>query len=161
MSHRSRNLFKDKEHLVRMAGIFAVGIVLFFILQLALVPDTFGLYGHYRASAIGEERGRPLVYAGRAACSTCHAAVVETQKNGSHATLGCEGCHGPLLKHAAAPKSEKPAKLAAAKLCANCHEKNIARPKWHKQVDAAEHSSGEPCTSCHEAHAPQMGGATG
>ena len=156
MSFR-RNLFQDKEHLVRMAGIFALGIVVFLALQFALVPDTFGLYGHYRASAITEETRKPLVYAGRQACNSCHAAVAEGQHKGKHATLGCEGCHGALMQHVAAPRKVKPAKLDAAKLCANCHEKNVARPKTHKQVNAAEHSSGEVCTTCHDAHAPQMG----
>jgi len=158
MSFR-RNLFKDKEHLVRMAGIFAAGIVAFLILQFALVPDTFGLYGHYRAAAIGDVARKPIVYAGRAACVSCHGVIAETQHKGKHATLGCEGCHGALMQHVASPRTVKPAKLVAAKLCANCHEKNIARPKTHKQVHAAEHSSGEACTSCHDAHAPQMGGS--
>lgn len=156
MSFR-RNLFKDKEHLVRMAGIFAVGIAAFLILQFALVPDTFGRYGHYRAAAIGDVARKPLSFAGRAACVSCHAAIAETQHKGKHATLGCEGCHGALMRHAVAPQTVKPARLVPAKLCANCHEHNIARPKTHKQVHAAEHSSGEPCTSCHDAHSPQMG----
>jgi hypothetical protein len=157
MASPGRNLFKDKEHLVRMAGIFALGIVAFLVLQIALVPDTFGLYGHYRASAIGDEQRKPLSFAGRAACVRCHSQQVETQHKGKHATLGCEGCHGALLKHAVAPGKDKPVKLVAAKLCASCHEKNIGRPKEHKQVDTVEHSSGEACTTCHDAHAPQMG----
>jgi len=61
MGSPGRNLFKDKEHLVRMAGIFALGIVAFLVLQIALVPDTFGLYGHYRASAIGDETRKPCL----------------------------------------------------------------------------------------------------
>ena len=152
-----RNLFEHKQHLVRMAGIFALGIVVFLVLQLALVPDTFGLYGHYRASAIGDETRKPLVFAGRAACTGCHAAQAGTHQKGKHATLGCEGCHGALRKHAVAPQSVKPVKLEAARLCATCHEKNIGRPKTHKQVDTVEHSGGESCTTCHDAHAPQMG----
>lgn len=157
MSNRGRNLFKDKEHLVRMAGIFALGILLFLVLQLALVPDTFGLYGHYRAAAIGDEGRKPVAHAGRASCARCHAAVADAQKAGKHATLGCEGCHGPLVKHAAAPSRVKPPKLASTKLCPACHEKNIARPDWLKQVNSAEHSGGEACDMCHQPHAPQMG----
>ena len=159
MSQPGRNLFKDKEHLVRMAGIFAIGIAIFFVLQVALVPDTFGRYGHYRAAAIGDEMRKPLTYAGRASCAKCHAAIVEVKNGGKHVTLGCEGCHGPLMKHAASPAAHKPAKPDTKMLCPTCHETNVARPKWLKQVDSAEHSSGEACNSCHQPHAPQMEGA--
>ena len=68
MNIRRRKIFQDKEHLVRMAGIFAFGIVAFLVLQMLLVPDTFGLYGHYRAAAIGDQARKPLAYAGRGAC---------------------------------------------------------------------------------------------
>jgi len=156
MSRRRRDLFKDKEHLVRMAGIFAIGITIFLILQMALVPKTFGLYGHYRASAIGDESRKPLTYAGRAACAQCHGPVVEVQKGGKHATLGCEGCHGALRQHALDPARVKPRALDAKKLCPACHEANIAKPKWLKQVNTAEHSMGETCTTCHQPHAPQL-----
>ncbi len=156
MTKRRRRLFEDKEHLVRMAGIFAVGIVIFLGLQMALVPKTFGLYGHYRAAAITEEAGKPLTYAGRAACAACHLAVIDVHKNGKHAGLGCEACHGPQLKHALDPARAKAQKPDPKKLCPMCHEMNIARPKWLKQVKSAEHSSGEPCNTCHQPHAPQI-----
>lgn len=157
MTKAGRNLFKDKEHLVRMAGIFALGIVAFLVLQLLLVPDTFGLYGHYRAAAITDEIRKPLTYAGRGSCARCHAPQVELHQSGKHVTLGCEGCHGPLMKHSVAPKNNKPPTLAAKRLCPACHEINVARPKLIKQVNSAEHSSGESCDTCHQPHAPQMG----
>ena len=156
MSKRSRELFKDKEHLVRMAGIFAIGILIFLGLQMALVPKTFGLYGHYRAAAINEEAAKPLSYAGRATCARCHGAQVEALHGGKHVTIGCEACHGPLRQHAMQPARAKASRPDATKLCATCHETNIARPKWLKQVNTAEHSAGEPCTTCHQPHAPQM-----
>ena len=156
MNKRRRDLFRDKEHLVRMAGIFAAGIALFLGLQVLLVPDTFGLYGHYRAAAITDAGARPVTYAGRAACAGCHGPQTETLKGGKHATLGCEGCHGPLVRHARKPAAEKPRKLDAKKLCPVCHAMNAARPAWFKQVQVQEHSSGEACDSCHQPHAPQM-----
>src|SRR5829696_5436932 len=79
MSKQRRDLFKDKEHLVRMAGIFAVGVVVFLGLQALLVPKTFGLYGHYRAAAITEVAAQPMSYAGRASCAACHQPVLEVQ----------------------------------------------------------------------------------
>ena len=156
MDKPRRQLFKDKEHLVRMAGIFAAVAAMFFILQMMLVPKSFGLYGHYRADALKEERARPLTYAGRAQCARCHAPQVETQQSGKHASLGCEACHGALARHSADPKGVKAVRPDPKRLCATCHEKNAARPKWFKQVDTVEHSSGEACNSCHQPHAPQM-----
>lgn len=153
---QKRALFQDKEHLVRMAGILAAGIVLFLVLQFLLVPDTFGLYGHYRASAIGDSANKPLAYAGRAACGRCHAEQAAIHHAGRHTTLGCEGCHGPLMQHAANPRAAKAVKPQATALCVRCHQMNQARPAWHKQVDAKEHSGGEDCNTCHQPHAPQM-----
>jgi hypothetical protein len=82
--------------------------------------------------------------------------VIEVHKNGKHARLGCEVCHGPLLKHTLEPARVKPGKPDAKRLCPVCHEANIAKPKWFKQVKSAEHSSGEACNTCHQPHAPQI-----
>lgn len=156
MSKRRRQLFKDKEHLVRMAGIFAVGILLFLVLQFVFIPKSFGRYGHYRGDAIADQAKRPLVHAGRATCARCHGPQVEAKAAGKHAGLGCEACHGPLIEHARNPASAKPHKPDVKSLCAGCHEMNAARPKWFKQVKSAEHSSGEACNTCHQPHAPQL-----
>ena len=156
MSPRRRDLFKDKEHLVRMAAIFAGGIPLFMVLQIVLVPETFGLYGHYRAAAIGEEASKPLVHAGQANCARCHAEVVQAKQAGKHAKLGCEACHGALARHAAKPAAAKASRPDAATLCARCHQLNVARPRWMKQVDTAPHASGEACNTCHQPHSPQI-----
>jgi hypothetical protein len=43
--------FRDAEHLARLAGLFLAGAALFVVLRAALVPDDFGVYGHYRAGA--------------------------------------------------------------------------------------------------------------
>ncbi len=156
MSKQERHLFKDKEHLVRMALIFAAGTAFFLVLQLTLIPKSFGLYGHYRADAILEEAKKPLAYAGRASCARCHAPQVDVKAAGKHAGLGCETCHGALMQHAANPTHTKPAKLDAKSLCPVCHELNAARPRSIKQVKSVEHSSGEACNTCHQPHAPQM-----
>lgn len=156
MSKPKRRLFKDKEHLVRMAGIFAIGVVIFLGLQLLLTPKTFGLYGHYRGAAVGEEAAKPRAFAGRAVCANCHGPQVETKQAGKHATIGCESCHGPLMQHSVTPREHKPAKADVKALCAGCHELRVGRPQWVKQVKPEEHSGGAPCNDCHQPHAPQM-----
>ena len=65
-------LFKDKEHLVRVALLFVAGLFLFVVARAILVPKGFGDYGHYRAGALADVAARPVAYAGRAACLECH-----------------------------------------------------------------------------------------
>src|ERR1035441_3048560 len=75
---------KDKEHLVRMAALFAVGVVLFLILKAVLVPKGFGVYGHYRAGALADNRVRAPRFAGRSACIECHTDERDAWKGGTH-----------------------------------------------------------------------------
>ena len=53
-------LFGHREHLVRVAGLFLAGVVVFVVLQALLIPEGFGLYGHYRAGALADNRARPF-----------------------------------------------------------------------------------------------------
>ena len=156
MSEESKGPFQNTQHLLRMAGIFAVGILLFVVARALLVPEGFGKYGHYRAPAIDDNAAKPLSFAGRAACAECHADIVEARAASKHARIGCEACHGALSKHAADPTKAKATKPVAKTLCPVCHELNVARPKTIKQVNSAEHSGGEACDSCHAPHAPEL-----
>ncbi|MBI2212532.1 MAG: hypothetical protein HYU52_02710 [Acidobacteria bacterium] len=156
MSDDDKGLFQNTRHLVRMAGIFAAGIVAFVGMRMLLVPEGFGRYGHYRAPAIGDNMKKPISYAGRDACAECHADVVEARKASKHVGIGCEACHGALALHTSDPAKSKAVKPKAAQLCPACHEQNVARPKWFKQVNGAEHSGGEACDSCHAPHAPEL-----
>jgi hypothetical protein len=57
-------LFKDTEHLIRLAVVMAIALVAFVVLRAAVVPRSFGEYGHYRGAAIGEVAARPAAFAG-------------------------------------------------------------------------------------------------
>lgn len=152
--------FRDTGHLFRFAGIFVVGTLVFLGIRGWLVPSSFGRYGHYRGAAISEIAANPIHFAGRQACETCHVDIAGQEKQGKHATVSCEACHGALAKHADDP-SIQPAKLDTAQLCVRCHEASAARPKTFPQVVAATHSNGLPCETCHQPHNPAMesGGA--
>jgi hypothetical protein len=146
--------FGHGEHLVRVAGLFVGGLLLFLLLRAALVPADFGVYGHYRAGALADSRALPLVHAGRAACAACHAERVSELGKGKHRGVGCESCHGPLARHAADAKVHKAERPDGRGLCLTCHRVNVARPVSFPQVDPREHAAEGACTDCHGPHDP-------
>lgn len=154
-------LFQNSQHLVRIAGLFLLGLLIFVLLRAVFIPKGFGEFGHYRSGALADNRGKQVVFAGRKACLECHTDVEEAQKGSRHATLSCEVCHGAQSAHAAAAdpsalKPKKPEAAAIATLCLGCHEANVAKPKGFKQIDAKSHMGGKRCTECHKHHAPQL-----
>lgn len=147
---------KDSEHLFRLAFVFVAGFVLMLAVRSFFIPHSFGKYGHYRGDAIAEAAAKPISYAGHQTCETCHAEVLDVKKNGRHARVSCEVCHGPLANHADDPGSIKPEKLDTAVLCVRCHEANSAKPKGFPQVASQDHSTGLPCDTCHQPHSPAI-----
>lgn len=133
-----------------------IGVLAFLVLRAAVIPKSFGQYGHFRGAALGEISARPVAYAGHATCEGCHVDVVDQKKLGRHVRIACEACHGPQGKHADDPTSIKPAKLDTAVLCARCHEANSAKPKFLPQVDTADHANGVACDTCHQPHHPRI-----
>jgi predicted CXXCH cytochrome family protein len=151
MSH----LFRHGGHLIRVAGLFLAGVAAFLALQAFMVPKGFGVYGHYRAGALDDNRARPLKHGGRAACLECHPDVGDTLAKGRHAGVRCEACHGPHAAHAADPSEAQAVRPDSKLLCARCHQSLVARPASFPQVEPAEHAGGEACTTCHQAHSPK------
>jgi Cytochrome c554 and c-prime len=147
--------FKDAEHLLRLALVFAIGVGVFIALRALLVPRSFGAYGHYRGDAISETAAQPVNFAGHQACEACHTDVAGVKNTGKHAHVNCEACHGALAKHADDP-SVQPAKLDTAVLCVRCHGLNGARPTNFPQIVAVEHSAGLTCETCHQPHSPAI-----
>lgn len=151
------NRFKNTEHLLSLALVFAVGLIAFVFLRTLLVPRSFGQYGHYRGNAIAEIAARPVAFAGHQVCETCHSDVLSVKSQGKHARVNCEACHGALAKHAEDPGEVLPPKLDTAVLCARCHEANGGKPKGFPQIEVAEHSAGLACETCHQPHSPLNG----
>ncbi len=154
--YRGALLFKDIEHLIRLAVVMGIALVAFVLLRAAVVPKSFGEYGHYRGNAIAEIASRPVVHAGHEVCEGCHTDVVDQKKLGKHVVVPCEACHGPQAKHADDPGTIKPPKIDTAVVCARCHEANSAKPKGFPQVASAEHSGGLACDTCHQPHKPKI-----
>ena len=148
--------FKDAEHLVRLAVVFAVVLLVFVLIRAHFIPKSFGEYGHYRGDALAELASKPMHYAGHQACEDCHSDEATMKKAGMHAGVNCEACHGPLAQHAEDPASVVPQLPDTGVICARCHEANIAKPKDFPQVVSAEHSGGAVCKSCHQPHSPLL-----
>jgi hypothetical protein len=148
-----RQFMRDREHLFRMAGLFLVGIVVFVIVRTLLIPEGFGVYGHYRAGALEDNKKVKLVHAGRAACADCHSDQPEALKASRHATVGCEACHGPLAAHAEDPSKLTPKRPDPKTLCLVCHMANVAKPAGFKQILLQDHPEGV-CNECHDPHSP-------
>ena len=149
--------FKDSAHLIRLAGVFLLGLVLFVVLQRTMTPRSFGRYGPFRGDALAEISARPVAYAGHEVCETCHSDILAVKKDGKHVGVNCEACHGALVAHTGDPGTIQPPKLDTAVLCVRCHQANAAKPKDFPQIDAQEHSSGLPCETCHQPHSPLKG----
>jgi hypothetical protein len=150
-----REIFKDKEHLVRVAVLAAGGLLVFLLVQALLVPADFGVYGHFRAGALDDNRARPVVFAGRQACAACHEDIAKARQGSRHAGVGCETCHGPLARHAEDPSALQPELPDKRTLCLGCHHVNAARPSGFPQVNPKDHGDAGPCTACHKAHHPE------
>jgi len=149
-------LFKDIEHLIRLAAVMAIAVVAFIVLRAAVVPRSFGEYGHYRGAAMAEIAARPVAFAGHDVCENCHSDIADQKKLGKHAVVACEACHGAQARHADDPGSITPPKPDTAIICARCHEANSAKPKAFPQVVTADHSGGNACGICHQPHRPKI-----
>lgn len=148
--------FKDVEHLVRLAALFALGLLVFSIARAELIPADFGTLGHYRASAVDDERKTAVIYAGQAACAECHGDVVDLRAMARHRSIACESCHGPLAKHAAAPDDQKPERPKATPLCVHCHAGNTGKPTRYPTVVIKDHAGSDECQTCHKPHDPRI-----
>jgi hypothetical protein len=147
--------FKDVEHLLRLAGLFVAGILVFGIARAEFVPKDFGRLGHFRPAAIDDVRARPLEYAGRARCAECHDDIVTLKAAARHRNIGCESCHGPQLKHADAPENA-PGRPDGRTTCVRCHATKTGKPTQYPRVDIQDHAGDEKCITCHKPHDPRI-----
>lgn len=147
---------KESEHLVRLVAVLACGAIIFLLIRHAIVPKSFGLYGHYRAAALDDIRARTVSFGGKAMCETCHEDVAKTKSGGKHAGVACEACHGPTAAHTDDPMANHAVRPDPRTLCVRCHEAEPAKPKWFPQVVSKDHAGDVSCGECHQPHTPKL-----
>jgi hypothetical protein len=147
--------FGNVQHVIRAAGIFLAGFLLFLIVRGRLVPADFGVEGFYRAGARVDAMARPLAYAGEVECVSCHNEADDVRKTGRHSIVKCEACHGPSWKHAQEASDVKPPTIDVARLCPTCHVKAAGKPSKFPQVALVSHYPNRACTECHQPHQPK------
>jgi hypothetical protein len=146
--------FKLPPQIVRLV-ILTIGIVgSYVVARQIFMPKSFGQYGHYRGDAIMEIAAREPRFAGKKSCNECHSEVVEKLAKFEHKKISCETCHGPLKAHGDDPDNHDAIK-PTSDLCLRCHELNISRPAFLKQIEFKKHYADKgKCTECHVSHQP-------
>ncbi|MBT3233883.1 MAG: hypothetical protein HN356_13860 [Calditrichaeota bacterium] len=143
---------------VKRLLIFVVIIcVLFVVSRVLLVPEGFGKYGHYRATAIDTIIALPINYAGHIVCNDCHDDIAETKDASYHQGVNCESCHGPSNDHVQSLEEDEiilPSAPRDRNQCSICHAYSPAKATGFPQIDVVTHNPVKPCISCHDPHAP-------
>jgi hypothetical protein len=163
----------------------------FLVFRSLIVPDSFGVqhsytYGYYRAASDGEQASLPTLYQGSSACVDCHAKAAANWKEGRHAGVPCEACHG-ICRAGKNEAGEKPVSDSSVAACMKCHAALRGRPagipqvasldqhvqekvKWGCQVGSLAavdnrksvkdkgdvFALGLRCVLCHDAHHPLL-----
>jgi hypothetical protein len=156
-------------HALRIVLVFLSVVVMAIIglvVKAQLIPESFGVYGAYRADAIDEEAQRPIRHGTNTSCLGCHQYEAGIHLQGRHKTISCEFCHGTLADHAQNGKKigTLPVKKGdeITRLCLRCHNteikarsqvviKTVAMPGHLRDQKVKETHS---CNQCHHVHAP-------
>jgi hypothetical protein len=157
---------KNNSHVKRIFALLIIAGILFFVIRQLLVPDTFGVLGHYRAASLKDLLNLEQIYQRRDVCSQCHDDIYAIHQKDVHYDVQCENCHGPGNVHVAdivkflKQSNQKPTtsgkyskealKVVPATLaqmpkeytlegCLYCHRKLESRPRDFAQIDPKEH----------------------
>lgn len=150
--------------------VIVVGIVVMtaggLLVKKLLLPESWGVYGHYRADAIAESAAEPIRHGTNASCFSCHPYEAGIHKKGLHKTISCEFCHGTYADHVEGGKKSMalPVKRneEITTLCLRCHNSQIKARAVAviKTVGMPDHlekqkvKTTHTCNQCHHVHAP-------
>ncbi len=150
------------KHIIRAVLLVVLVTMVFILVRHAMIPSSFGEYGHYRYDSVAEYGALQARHGAPDACNDCHDEQADLRADGKHASVSCEACHAPLETHVV--NDEKVAPMAvnrSTELCGWCHEKLVARPATMPQVHMTNHVienglelTEAACLECHNAHNP-------
>lgn len=159
------DLSYPKRLIIVLAGIFVLGAGGLLAKRL-LLPESFGVYGPYRADAIVEAADVPIRHGTNESCFSCHPYERKIHKAGRHATISCEFCHGTYADHVTDGKKSGTLPVKKDKeisvLCLRCHNTEIKARQEEviKTVAMPDHLKKQEvklthnCNQCHHVHAP-------
>ncbi len=144
------------DHVKRVVLLLVLVVIATAAVRTALVPESFGKYGYYRADSVGEIMELPVEFADSETCGKedCHPEAYNIWIDGGHKTVNCETCHGPGAAHSNDTSIPVESNISR-EFCGRCHNKMPSRPDTFRQVDIKEHGEGfEWCVTCHNPHKP-------
>jgi Cytochrome c554 and c-prime len=88
-------------------------------------------------------------------CAACHLPEAQKLSLVTHAGIGCQSCHGPLLAHSLASPGTTGATGTIAvptdDVCVRCHVQAVGRPAAFRQIVPTVHYV-STCLQCHDPH---------
>ena len=133
--------------------IVALGFITLF-LRFYLLPASVTDMDLHRASSVEREISKEPIYANSALCADCHVDEPDKKRDGYHAGLSCETCHGPsqehLLDFEVSPRAPR-----GREFCPLCHAYNPSRPTGFPQINPVVHNPMDSCIECHDPHDPK------
>jgi hypothetical protein len=114
------------EHTKHIFRIFILAVFVFVAVlvgRMFYVPESWGIFGNYRANVLVEATGHHLVHGGTSSCIPCHEDKGKKHDEGVHKTIPCEDCHEPLTLHVAEGKKIKDMPVyRGTEQCLICHQ---------------------------------------
>ncbi len=74
-------------YVTRIIVILAGALVGGLIIKMALVPESFGKYGHYRGNWLNEATQYPLNHQGKFICQECHNEIFQNYEKDVHISV--------------------------------------------------------------------------
>lgn len=157
---------EHSKHIWRLSILLILLLNVGILARHFLMPESFGDAGFYRYDALTELTSLAPHHGAVDACTECHEEQADAKAKGNHREVQCEACHNTLSSHVRDGEMYTEMTINRSyRLCANCHEKLLARPETIPQIILAEHLeleasqaiAEEACLECHdsqEIHSP-------
>ncbi len=136
-----------------LVGAAVIAVAIFASAAMAWSPYLdFALH---RDSNAKQWAALDMSFAASSDCVACHLTEASRLASHTHAGIGCQSCHGPMLAHEDAAKRGITTGAAIAMptdaVCIRCHEATEGRPATIQTIVPANHYVSQ-CLQCHDPH---------